>query len=79
MVVQGTTLIVRIIATMFVLSPIVMVVMTVHVSDSACLGQVGSNILFGLEGVLNMNAGQRHDARRLGQQKEAQERRTKTS
>jgi len=75
---QGTTLIVRIIATMFVLSTIVMGVMMVHVSDPAGLGQVGRNILLILEGMLDMGADQRHDTGSLGQQKEPEEQRTKT-
>ena len=78
MVVYGTTLIVRIIATMFVLSAIAMVVMMVDVSDPPGLGQVGSNILLVLDGVLDMGADQRRDGDSLGQQKERQEPWTKT-
>jgi len=78
MVVQGTTLIVRIVAAVLVLSTIMMDVMMVDVSDPAGLGQVGRNVLLILEGVLDMDADQRHDTASLGQQKEPQERRTKT-
>jgi hypothetical protein len=77
-VMQGTTLIIRIIAAMFVLSTIVMGVVMVHVRDPAGLGQVGRDILVILEGMLDMGADQRHDTGSLGQQKEPQEHRTKT-
>jgi len=63
---------------MFVLSPIVVVVMMVHVSDPPGLRKVGSNVLLVLEGVLDMGADQRNNAGRLGQQKEPQEQRAKT-
>jgi len=48
-VVQGTALIVRIIAAVFVLPVIVMGVMMVDMRDLAGLGQVGSNILLVLK------------------------------
>ena len=75
---QGTTLIVRVVATMFMPPTIVMGVMMMYVGDPAGLGQVGSNILLVLEGMLDMGADQRHNSRRLGQQKEPEEQRTKT-
>ena len=77
MVVNGTTLIVRITATMF-MPPVVMDVMMMHVSNSAGLRQVGSNILLAFEGMLDVSADQRHNCGDLGQQKEPQEQRTKT-
>ena len=77
MVVNGTTLIVRITATMF-MPPVVMDVMMMHVSNSAGLRQVGSNILLAFEGMLDMGADQWHNSGDLGQQKEPQEQRTKT-
>jgi hypothetical protein len=73
MVVHDTTLIVRIIATMFMLSAILMDVMMVDVSDPPGLSKVVGNILLVLEGVLDMGADQRHDSGGLGQQKEPQE------
>jgi hypothetical protein len=77
--VHGTTLIVRIIATVFVLSGIVMDMMMVDVSDPSGLSKVGGNILFALEGVLDLGANQRRDTDDLGQQKEPKEQRTKTA
>jgi hypothetical protein len=55
-VMQGATLIVWIIGTMLVLSAIVAGMMMVDVIDAAALAQVGSNILPGLQGMLNMGA-----------------------
>jgi hypothetical protein len=79
-VVQGTALIVGIGAVMPVrLSILVMDMMMVHVSDPGALRHVGSNILVILEGVLDMGGDHRHDTDDLGQQKEPEERRTKTS
>jgi hypothetical protein len=73
-VVQGTALIVGIVAIMLVrLSTLVMNMMMVQVSDAAGLGHVGSNILVILEDVLDMGDDQRHDTGDLGQQKECQE------
>jgi hypothetical protein len=66
-VVQGTTLIVRIIGTVLALSAVVMGVMMMHVLNVAAIGQVGSNILLVLECMLEMDADQRHDAADLGQ------------
>ncbi len=51
-------------------------VMMVHVI-AAAFGQVSSNIPLALEGMLDMNAYQRHDAGSLGPQKQPQEERTK--
>jgi hypothetical protein len=65
-VVQGTALIVRIIGTVLVLFAILMGVMMMHVPDPAALGRVGSNILLVLECILDMDADQWHDTRRLG-------------
>ena len=56
MVVQGTTLIVRIVGTMLVLCAIMMGVMMMDVSDPAGLGKIGRNILLVREGMLDMNA-----------------------
>jgi hypothetical protein len=64
---QGATLIARIVGTMFVSVAIVMGVVMVHVIDSAAIGQVGSDILLVLEGMLEMHADQRHNACRLGE------------
>jgi hypothetical protein len=55
-VMQGATLIVGITGTMLVLSAIVAGMMMVNVIDAAALAQIGSNILLGLQGVLNMGA-----------------------
>jgi hypothetical protein len=66
-VVQGTTLIVGIVAIVVVrVSTIVADVMMVHVRNPAGLGHVGSNILVILEGVLDMGSDQRHDTGDLG-------------
>jgi len=77
-VVQGATLIVRIVGAMFVLSTIMVGVMMVDVSDRAGPGEVSSNVLHVLEGVLDMGADQRHNARRLSQKQKPEEERTKT-
>jgi hypothetical protein len=74
-VVQSTTLIGRIIGTMLVLS-IVMGMMMMHVFDAAAFIAVSSDILLVLEGMLDMGADQRHDARSLGEHKKPQEQRT---
>jgi hypothetical protein len=74
---QDATLIVWIIGTMLALSAIVAGVMMVDVIDAAALAQLNSNILLGLQGMLNMGADQRHNARDLGQHEETQEERTK--
>jgi len=76
--VQGTTLIVRIVGAMFVLPTIMVGVMIVDVSDRAGLREVSSNVLHVLEGVVDMGADQRHNARRLSQKQEPEEERTKT-
>jgi hypothetical protein len=76
-VMQGATLIVWIIGTMLVRSAIVAGMMMVDVIDAAALAQVGSNILLGLQNMLNVRADQRHNARDLGQHEERQEERTK--
>jgi hypothetical protein len=52
---QGATLIVRIIRTMFVLPAGVMGMVMVHVIDFAVLTEVGSDILLILESMLDMN------------------------
>jgi hypothetical protein len=77
-VVQRTTLIIRIIAIMLVLSTVVMEAMMVHMSDPAGLGEVGGNILLVLEGVLDVGADQRRNAGRLSQKQEPEEQRTQT-
>ncbi len=77
MVVQGTTLIVWIVGIVFVLATIVVRVMMVHVIDPAAVGKVSCNILLALEGMLDMCADHRHNARCLGQQNKPQEQRTK--
>jgi hypothetical protein len=64
---QGATLIIRIIGAMFVLAAILMTVMMVHMIDLAAVGQVGSNIPFVLEGVLEMHADQWRDTRGLSE------------
>jgi hypothetical protein len=56
MVMQGTTLIVRIIRIMFVLSADATGVVMVDVINLATLAEVGSDILFVLEGMLDMDA-----------------------
>jgi len=68
---QGTTLITRIIGPVFVLSIRVMDMMMVHVIDSAALAKVGGDILLVLEGMLDMDADQRHYASCLGQYKKS--------
>jgi len=70
---QGATLIVRVSAAVLVLSAIVAGVMIVHVSDFAALTEVGSDILLVLEGMLDMDADQRHHASSLGQKKQTQQ------
>jgi len=54
-------------------------VMMVHVIAAATFGQVGSNIPFALEGMLDVDADQRHDAGGLGPKKQPQEERTEAS
>jgi hypothetical protein len=66
-VVQGATLIALIIGTMFVLAAIVMGVVMVHMIDPAAVGQIGSDVLLVLEGMLEMHADQRHNACGLGE------------
>jgi hypothetical protein len=78
-VMQGATLIVRIVGPMFVLATIVVGMMVVYVSDPTGLTEVGSNILLILEGMLDMDAGQRQDAHCLGEHKKPQEQRAKAS
>jgi hypothetical protein len=75
MVVQGTTLIAGITAAVLVLT-IMMGVMMVHV-NAAALGHVSSDISFALEGMLDVDADQRHDAGSLGPKKQPEEERTK--
>jgi hypothetical protein len=75
MVVQGTALIAGIAATVLVLT-VMTGVMVVHVIAAATLGLVGRNILIALEGVLDVDADQWHDAGSLGPQKQPQEDRT---
>jgi len=70
---QGTTLIIRIIGSVFVLSIRVMGMMMVHVIDFAVLAKVDGDILLVLEGMLDMDADQRHYAGCLGQYKKPQE------
>jgi hypothetical protein len=66
-VVQGTTLVIRIGGTVFVLRAVTMRVMVVHVSNPAPVSKVGSDVLLGLDGMLNVHAHQRHNAGGLGQ------------
>jgi hypothetical protein len=54
-------------------------VMMVHVIAAAAFGPVSSNIPFALEGVLDVDANQRHDAGSLGPKKQPQEERTEAS
>jgi len=68
---QGTTLITRIIGPVFVLSISVMGMMMVHVVDPAAVAKVGGDILLVLEGMLDMDADQRHYAGCLGQYKKS--------
>jgi hypothetical protein len=75
MVVQGTTLIAGITAAVLVLT-IMTRVMMVHVV-AATFGQVSRNIPVALEGMLDVDADQRHHAGSLGPQKQPQEERTK--
>jgi hypothetical protein len=75
MVVQGTTLIAGITAAVLVLT-IMTGVMMVQVIAAATFGPVSSNIPFALEGMLDVDADQRHDAGSLGPQKQPQEERT---
>ena len=51
-------------------------VMMVHVIAAAC-GEVSRNVPLALEGMLDMDADQRHNAGSLGPQKQPQEERTK--
>jgi hypothetical protein len=75
MVVQSTALIAGIAAAVLVRA-VVTGVMVVHVTAAATLGQVSRNIPFALEGVLDVEADQWHDAGSLGPQKQPQEDRT---
>jgi hypothetical protein len=76
MVVQGTTLIAGIAAAVLVLT-IMAGVMMVHMIAAAAFGRVGSDIPFALEGVLDVDADQRHHAGSLRPQKQPQEKRPK--
>jgi hypothetical protein len=78
MVVQGTALIAGIAAAVLVLT-IMTGVMMVHVIAAAAFGQVGSNIPFALEGMLDVDADQWHYAGGLGPKKHPQEERTEVS
>ena len=78
MVVQGTALIAGIAAAVLVLT-IMTGVMMVHVIAAAAFGQVGSNIPFALEGMLDVDADQWHLAGGLGPKKQPQEERTEAS
>jgi hypothetical protein len=51
-------------------------VMMVQVIAAAAFGQVGRNIAFALESMLDVDADQRHDAGSLGPKKQPQEERT---
>jgi hypothetical protein len=75
MAVQGTALIAGIAAAVLVLT-IMRGVMMVHVIAVAAFGQVGSNIPFALEGMLDVDADQWQDAGGLGPEKQPQEERT---
>jgi hypothetical protein len=75
MVMQGTTLVARIASAMLVLT-IMTGVMMVRVIAVA-FGKVGSNIPLALEGMLDMDADQRHHAGSLGPQKQPQQQRAK--
>ena len=50
-----------------------MLVMRVHVIDSACCGQIIRNVVFGLDVMLKVRDEQRHDRSTLGHEKETQE------
>jgi hypothetical protein len=78
MVVQGTTLVIRIARAMLVLAAITMGVMMMHVMDSTAFSEIGSNVLLVLEGMLNMGADQRNNGNCLGQQNEPEEKWTKS-
>jgi hypothetical protein len=78
MVVQGATLVIRIIRAVFMLSTSLMSMMMVRMIDFAAATNVGSDILLVFESMLYMNSDQRHDPRSLDAQKEPQEQRTKT-
>jgi hypothetical protein len=75
MVVQGTALIAGIAAAVLVLT-VMTGVMVVRVIAAATLGPVSRNIAFALEGVLDMDDDQWHDAGSLRPQKQPQEDRT---
>jgi hypothetical protein len=66
-VVQGATLIIWIGAAVFVLGTVMMGVMMVYVTDPTAFSKVGGNVLSVLNGMLNMYADRRHNARRLGE------------
>jgi hypothetical protein len=74
-VMQCTTLIIRIIGPVLVLSVTTMGMMMVHMIDFAALTEVDSHIPLILEGVLQVDADQRDNAGRLGQYKKSQEQR----
>ena len=74
MVVQRTALIAGVTAAVLVLT-IMTGVMMVRVI-AAALGQVSRNIPFALEGMLDVDADQWHNAGSLGPQKQPQEERT---
>jgi hypothetical protein len=78
MVVQGTALIAGITAAVLVLT-VMTGVMMVHVVAVAAFGPVSSNIPFALEGMLDVDADQRHHAGSLRPQKQPQEERTKSA
>jgi hypothetical protein len=75
MVVQGTALIAGIAAAVLVLT-VMTGVMVVRVIAAATLGEVSRSIPLALEGVLDVDADQWHDAGSLGPQKQPQEDRT---
>jgi hypothetical protein len=75
MVVQGTALIAGIAAAVLVLT-VMTGVMVVRVIAAATFGEVSRNIPFALEGMLDVDADQWHDAGSLGPQKQPQEDRT---
>jgi hypothetical protein len=77
-VVDGTTLIVYIDASVIMTSVIMiganpMRVMRVGVVNSAGCSQIGGNVALSLDVVLQICCQQRHDGAQLGNQKEAQE------
>ena len=76
MVVQGTTLVIRIAGAVFMLAAVTMGVMMMHMMHPAALRTVGSDVLRVLEEMLNLGADQRNNGHHLGQQNKPEEKRT---